>query len=131
MKPLLPAVLTTTISCAEDERDASRVMMRLPMFEALVRGYLSSARGFLTKEEIAQLAFSGKLITYELATRFLADHLNGDTYFKTNRPGHNLDLSGLGRFDGSYYVTRVEHQIDQNGYLTTFEARRMLHRRPA
>lgn len=47
------------------------------------------------------------------------------------RPGHNLDLSGLGRFDGSYYVTRVEHQIDQNGYLTTFEARRMLHKRPA
>lgn len=47
------------------------------------------------------------------------------------RPGHNLELSGLGRFDGSYYVTRVEHQIDQNGYLTTFDARRMLHRRPA
>jgi len=47
------------------------------------------------------------------------------------RPGHNLELSGLGRFDGSYYVTRVEHQIDQNGYLTTFQARRMVHRRPA
>jgi phage protein D len=47
------------------------------------------------------------------------------------RPGHNLDLSGLGRFDGSYYVTRVEQQIDQSGFLTTFEARRMLHRRPA
>jgi phage protein D len=47
------------------------------------------------------------------------------------RPGNNLDLSGLGRFDGSYYVTRVEHVIDQNGYLTTFDARRMLHRRPA
>lgn len=84
-------VRTTTISTAEDERDASRVMMRLPMFDALVRGYLSSARDFLTKEEIAQLAFSGKLITYELATRFLADHLNGDVYFKTHRPGHNLD----------------------------------------
>ena len=84
-------VRTTTISCAEDERDASRVMMRLPMFEALVRGYLSTARSFLTNGEIAQLAFSGKLITYELATRFLADHLNGDVYFKTHRPGHNLD----------------------------------------
>lgn len=46
------------------------------------------------------------------------------------RPGHNLELSGLGRFDGSYYLTRVEHQIDQNGYLTTFEARRLVHRRP-
>jgi uncharacterized protein len=47
------------------------------------------------------------------------------------RPGHNLDLSGLGRFDGSYYVTKVEHQIDQNGYLTTFEARKIVHREPA
>lgn len=47
------------------------------------------------------------------------------------RPGHTLDASGLGRFDGSYYVTRVEHQIDQSGYLTTFGARRMVHRRPA
>jgi aminoglycoside phosphotransferase (APT) family kinase protein len=84
-------VRTTTISTAEDERDASRVMMRLPMFDALVRGYLSTARGFLTKEEMAQLAFSGKLITLETGIRFLTDHLNGDVYFKTNRPGHNLD----------------------------------------
>ena len=84
-------VRTTTISTSEDERDASRVMMRLPMFDALVRGYLSTARDFLTKEEIAQLAFSGKLITFELATRFLADHLNGDVYFKVHRPNHNLD----------------------------------------
>jgi hypothetical protein len=61
------------------------------MFDALVRGYLSTARGFLTKEEIGQLAFSGKLITFETGIRFLTDHLNGDVYFKTNRPGHNLD----------------------------------------
>jgi phage protein D len=47
------------------------------------------------------------------------------------RPGHSLDLSGLGRFNGSYYLTRVEHQIDQNGFLTTFNARRIVHRRPA
>lgn len=84
-------VRTTTISTSEDERDASRVMMRLPMFDALVRGYLSSARDFLTKEEIGQLAFSGKLITLEIGTRFLTDHLNGDVYFKTHRSGHNLD----------------------------------------
>jgi aminoglycoside phosphotransferase (APT) family kinase protein len=84
-------VRTTTISTAEDERDASRVMMRLPMFDALVRGYLSSGREFLTRGEVNQLAFSGKLITFELATRFLADHLNGDVYFKTHRTNHNLD----------------------------------------
>lgn len=42
------------------------------------------------------------------------------------RPGDNLSLSGLGsRFDGDYYVKKVEHSIDNNGYKTQFEARRM------
>ncbi|MGI9301123.1 MAG: phage late control D family protein [Gammaproteobacteria bacterium] len=44
------------------------------------------------------------------------------------RPGHNLTLSGLGRFNGTYYVTRVGHQINGSGYLTSFEARRMYHK---
>lgn len=42
------------------------------------------------------------------------------------RPGDNLSLSGLGsRFNGDYYVKKVEHSIDNNGYKTQFEARRM------
>jgi hypothetical protein len=65
--------------------------MQFPMFEALVRGYLSSAGGFLTKAEKDLLAFSGKLITFELGIRFLTDYLAGDTYFKVHRHGHNLD----------------------------------------
>jgi hypothetical protein len=84
-------VRTTTISTAEDEQDTSLVQMRLPMFSALVRGYLSTARGFLTQAEIDQLAFSGKLITLETGLRFLTDYLNGDVYFKTRHPSHNLD----------------------------------------
>lgn len=43
------------------------------------------------------------------------------------RPGHNLELSGLGRFNGSYYVTKVEHRIDSSGYLTSFDARKIVH----
>ena len=84
-------VRTTTSPAAEDERDLSRVEMQFPMFEALLRGYLSSAGGFLTRAEKRLLAFSGKLITFEIGIRFLADHLNGDTYFKVHRDGHNLD----------------------------------------
>jgi uncharacterized protein len=80
-----------------------------------------------SQEEAAVLARS---LLLRRAYKFVT--ANGQVIGKPElRPGHNLDLSGLGRFDGSYYVTRVEHQIDQNGYLTTFEARRMLHRRPA
>jgi Ser/Thr protein kinase RdoA (MazF antagonist) len=84
-------VRTTTSSALEDERDLSRVTMQFPMFEALVRGYLESAAGFLTKAEKQQLVFSGKLITFETGIRFLTDYLAGDTYFKVHREGHNID----------------------------------------
>jgi hypothetical protein len=65
--------------------------MQFPMFEALVRGYLSEAGSFLTKEEKHYLAFSSKLITFEQGIRFLTDYLAGDPYYKVHREGHNLD----------------------------------------
>ena len=84
-------VRTTTSPAKEDERDLSKVTMQLPMFEALARGYLSSAAEFLTPAEKNLLAFSGKLITFEIGLRFLTDFLAGDTYFKVHRENHNLD----------------------------------------
>lgn len=84
-------VRTTTSPAIEDERDLSKVTMQFPMFDALVRGYLDSAGEFLTRAEKNLLAFSGKLITFELGVRFLTDYLAGDTYFKVHRKGHNLD----------------------------------------
>ena len=45
----------------------------------------------MTATEKKFLAFSGKLITFEVGIRFLADYLVGDTYFKIHREGHNLD----------------------------------------
>lgn len=83
-------VRTATMPVKEDEQDLSKVVMQRPMFEALVRGYLSSA-DFLVPAERANLAFGGWLITFEIGIRFLADHLNGDVYFKIHRPDHNLD----------------------------------------
>ena len=56
-----------------------------------MRGYFASAAGFLTPAEKRLLAFSGKLITFEIGLRFLADFLAGDTYFKVHREHHNLD----------------------------------------
>jgi Phosphotransferase enzyme family len=84
-------VRTTTSPAKEDERDLARVKMQFPMFEALSRGYLASAGPCLTPPERKLLAFSGKLITFEIGIRFLADYLDGDTYFKVHRSGHNLD----------------------------------------
>jgi Ser/Thr protein kinase RdoA (MazF antagonist) len=84
-------VRTATSPAQEDELDLTRVTMQFPMFEALVRGYLSTAGGFLTKAERRHLAVAGKVITYEQGLRFLTDYLAGDTYYKVAREGHNLD----------------------------------------
>jgi hypothetical protein len=75
----------------EDEKDLSKVRMHMPMFKKLVEGYLSTAGQFLTPTEKSLIAFSGKLITFEIGIRFLTDFLCGDTYFRIHRPGHNLD----------------------------------------
>jgi len=84
-------VRTGTSPAPEDETDLSKITMRFPMFEALLRGYCASAGKFLNAVELEYLPFSGKLITLEIGTRFLTDYLEGDTYFKIHRPGHNLD----------------------------------------
>jgi Ser/Thr protein kinase RdoA (MazF antagonist) len=84
-------VRTSTSPAAEDETDLSKVRMQLPMFGALVKGYLEAADGFLTPREKQLLPFAGKLITFEIGLRFLTDWLEGDTYFKIKRPTHNLD----------------------------------------
>ncbi|MFH2202464.1 MAG: aminoglycoside phosphotransferase family protein [Elusimicrobiota bacterium] len=75
---------------AEDERDLSRVGVRMPVYAALARGFLE-AKGGISRLEQDYMAFSAKLIALELGMRFLTDYLNGDVYFKTVRPEQNLD----------------------------------------
>lgn len=84
-------VRTATRPTVEDERDLAKVVSRLDMFEALARGFLASAGAMLNVDEKANLAFSGRLISFEIGLRFLTDYLQGDVYFKTHRPGQNVD----------------------------------------
>lgn len=83
-------IRTVTTPSAEDEEDLSKIRFRISMFQSIIEGYLDAAHGFLTQAEIDYLAFSGKLITMEVGIRFLTDYLEGDVYFKTSRPCHNL-----------------------------------------
>lgn len=80
-----------TATAPEDELDLDNVDVNLSLFEQLARGYLDATRDLLTQRELDLLVFAGRLITYEQAIRFLGDYLNGDTYYKIHRPGHNLD----------------------------------------
>ena len=77
-------------SGAEDEKDLSKIYFVVENFEAFTRGFLETLPS-ITEEELKLLPFSIKLMTLECGSRFLADYLNGDVYFKVHREGHNLD----------------------------------------
>ena len=76
-------------TAAEDEQDLSKMELDLHLFEVYTRGYLEAANA-LTDTEIAMLPRGALAVTLELATRFLKDYLDGDLYFKTTYPEHNL-----------------------------------------
>ena len=84
------AIRSYTNTSAEDERDLSKVSMSLEMFKAYAEGYLSERRETLCESELEWLAFSARYITFEQVLRFLMDYIDGDKYYKTNAPDHNL-----------------------------------------
>ena len=84
-------IRTVAATAAEDERDLSKVHFDLSFYEGLLEGYLSEALEFLGREEIKLITESGRNITQIMALRFLTDFLEGDCYYHTSRPRHNLD----------------------------------------
>ncbi len=57
---------------------------------AIMAGYLSQARGFLSAADYEYLFDAARLIAFELGLRFFTDHLEGNVYFKARYEGHNL-----------------------------------------
>ena len=76
---------------AEDDPDLSHVGFNMEIFKAFTRGYLRSAKSFLTPLEKEMLPFAATLFPYMQAVRFMWDYLNGDKYWKCRYPEHNLD----------------------------------------
>lgn len=77
-------------TAAEDEEDLSKISLDMNLFRQFTAGFLSEVRGFLPDEEIRLLPLGVKVITCELAMRFLTDYIDGDLYFKVRSPEHNL-----------------------------------------
>lgn len=74
----------------EDEQDLDKVHFDISLYDIYVKGYLEMAKDVLTPEEIKSLPWGARLMTLECGMRFLADFLQGDVYFKTAYPEHNL-----------------------------------------
>ena len=85
--------LRTGITTAkEDEADLSKIKIDINRFESYSKGFLGEVKNTLTQKELETLPLGVWMMTYENAIRFLADYLNGDTYFSVdkNTKDHNL-----------------------------------------
>ena len=76
-------------TAAEDEQDLNKMSMDLHMFEVYTRGFLEAATA-LTDKEVEMLPMGALIMTLEVGLRFLKDYIDGDLYFKTAYPEHNL-----------------------------------------
>ncbi|MCD8093000.1 MAG: aminoglycoside phosphotransferase family protein [Bacteroides sp.] len=74
----------------EDDKNPDNVGFNMEIFKAFTKGYLESARSFLLPIEIENLPYAAALFPYMQCVRFLADYINGDTYYKIQYPEHNL-----------------------------------------
>jgi len=76
---------------AEDETDLDKVYLDFDYFKEFTQGFTGAIGKSMTDTEIETLALGAPIITFELASRFLADHIDGDKYFAIHRENHNLD----------------------------------------
>jgi len=74
---------------SEDETDAAQIGIDLARAQAIASGFCTAAA--LTPAERETLVDGVLYITFMLAVRFLTDYLEGDGYFRTAYPDHNLD----------------------------------------
>jgi Ser/Thr protein kinase RdoA (MazF antagonist) len=78
-------------SVCRTAEDAAAPAAEPELFAALAEGFLLGVGDMPTATELELLESAGRLITFEQAVRFLTDHLHGDTYYRIDRPGQNLE----------------------------------------
>ncbi len=74
----------------EDDKNLDNIDFNMEIFKAFTKGYLEGTKSFLLPIEKENLPYAAKLFPYMQTVRFLADYLNGDTYYKIQYPEHNL-----------------------------------------
>ncbi len=82
-----------SMACSEEESSPNfnDINIQKDFYEAILDGYMEVMHELLTDSEKRYIHFSGLLMTYMQALRFLSDYLNGDVYYRTTYPEQNFD----------------------------------------
>ena len=93
----------------EDETNPAKIFLKIDLAKAYIKGYLEEMACSLTYDEVRCIGLSIRVITYELALRFLTDYINGDTYFKIKYKTHNK-----ARFMNQFMLLKdIENKADE------------------
>lgn len=83
-------VRTCVSPVSEEEQDVTQITFRKEIYDAILAGYLSQMKAYMSAQELQAVPFAGKMMTYIMALRFLADFLRGNTYYTIHYPEQNL-----------------------------------------
>ncbi|MBO6190237.1 MAG: aminoglycoside phosphotransferase family protein [Alloprevotella sp.] len=98
----------------EDDPNLDNVSFNMDIFKSFAKGYLKSAGSFLTPVEIENLPYAAKLFPYMQTVRFLADYIDGDLYYKTQYPEHNLVRS---RAQWKLFESADQHEQEMKDFI--------------
>jgi hypothetical protein len=90
MSDLGDMIRTYVAAATEEEGDTNKIIVRKEYYHALVKGYLEEMGELLTKNEKQHIFYSGEMMTFMQALRFITDYLNEDIYYGASYEGHNL-----------------------------------------
>lgn len=102
---------------AEDDPDIKKAGFNPAIFKSFTKGYLEGAKDFITMTETVMLPFAVRLFPYMQCVRFLGDYINGDTYYKTKYPQHNLV-----RARNQFALLESIERYDSDGAMASFIA---------
>lgn len=107
---------TAANTAPEDEPDTSKSSFNMDIFKAFARGYIESTKGFLTDVEKENLPYAACMFPFMQAVRFLADYLNGDTYFKTKYIDHNFVRA---RAQMALFHSAMDHRQEMTDFINS------------
>lgn len=107
---------TAANTAPEDEPDTSKISFNMDIFKSFARGYIESTKGFLTDVEKENLPYAACMFPFMQAVRFLADYLNGDTYFKTKYIDHNFVRA---RAQMALFHSAMDHRQEMTDFINS------------
>ena len=115
------------ISAMAKEGDEISMMNARDTGTNMTKSAFGSSSSYIVDEQLVDVSDAEKLAVASYNSH-LVESVTGDgkcAGIAELRAGNTIEVKGIDRFSGTYYVTSTFHVIDRNGYNTSFKVRRV------